>query len=84
MAATNAISCANMAMADFDPLIPLDQVIEAMRQVGNQMAHELRCTGLGGLSTTQASKELEAKLHPELALRGEEGLDQISRRFKVC
>ena len=30
MAASNALSCANMALANYDHLIPLDEVIEAM------------------------------------------------------
>lgn len=34
MAATNAVACANMALADFDPVIPLDEVIQAAKRVG--------------------------------------------------
>jgi len=30
MAASNALCCANMALADFDPVLPLDEVIEAL------------------------------------------------------
>ena len=61
-AASNALSSANMALADYDHLVPLDQVIEAMRQVGELMPRELCCTGLGGLAITPASKMLEKKL----------------------
>lgn len=63
MAATNALSCSNMALADYDHLIPLDEVIETMQQVGNTIPHTLRCTTLGGLSITKTAKELEAKLN---------------------
>jgi len=62
MAASNALSCANMALADFDPLIPLDEVIETAGRVGDQLPRELRCTGLGGLSITPTSKLIEQKL----------------------
>jgi L-serine dehydratase len=62
LAASNAISCANMALAGYDPVIPLDEVIETARRVGNQMPRELRCTALGGLSITPTSKMLEQKL----------------------
>ncbi len=62
MAATNALSCANMSLADYDHLIPLDEVIEAMDLVGKSIPNELRCTALGGLSVTKASKAIEAKL----------------------
>jgi L-serine dehydratase len=55
MAASNALACANMALAGYDPVIPLDEVIEAMDQVGRSLPRELRCTALGGLSTTETS-----------------------------
>jgi L-serine dehydratase len=63
MAASNALACANMALADFDAVIPLDEVIDAMQQVGKSIPYELRCTGLGGLSVTRTSKEIEEKLN---------------------
>lgn len=62
MAASNALACANMALADFDPLIPLDEVIETAQRVAGQMPRELRCTALGGLSITPASLAIEAQL----------------------
>jgi L-serine dehydratase len=62
MAASNALACANMALADFDPLIPLDEVIETAQRVAGQMPRELRCTALGGLSITPASKAIEQRL----------------------
>ena len=62
MAASNAISCANMALSGYNHLIPLDEVIETMQAVGNQIHHTLRCTNLGGLSVTKAAKEIEKML----------------------
>ncbi|MHB8862768.1 MAG: L-serine ammonia-lyase, iron-sulfur-dependent, subunit alpha, partial [Pirellulaceae bacterium] len=62
MAASNALSCANMALAGYDPVIPLDEVIETARRVGDQLPRELRCTALGGLSITPTSQMLERKL----------------------
>ena len=62
MAATNAVACANMALADYNHLIPLDEVIETMKKVGDEIHHTLRCTNLGGLSITKAAKEIEAQL----------------------
>ncbi len=67
MAATNAVSCANMALSDYNHLIPLDEVIETMQKVGNEIHHTLRCTNLGGLSVTAAAKEIEAKLESQSA-----------------
>jgi L-serine dehydratase len=62
MAASNAIACANMALAGYDPVIPLDEVIETARRVGDQLPRELRCTALGGLSITPTSKLIELRL----------------------
>lgn len=62
MAASNALSCANMALADYDHLIPLDEVIETMYEVGKSIPNTLRCTNLGGLSITKTAKEIEGKL----------------------
>ena len=62
MAASNALACANMALADFDPVIPLDEVIETAKRVAGQMPRELRCTALGGLSITPTSKKIELQL----------------------
>jgi L-serine deaminase len=46
LAASNALSCANMALAGYDPVIPFDQVIETAQRVAGQMPRELRCTAL--------------------------------------
>lgn len=62
MAASNALSCANMALAGFDPLIPLDEVIDAAKGVAAMMPREHRCTSLGGLAITPTSLEIERKL----------------------
>ena len=62
MAASNAVSCANMALAGYDPVIPLDEVIHTMDDVGKKIPFELRCTALGGLSITETSRRIEEKL----------------------
>lgn len=62
LAASNAIACANMAMAGYDAVIPLDEVIETMSRVGRSLPMELRCTALGGLSITPTSKIIENRL----------------------
>jgi L-serine dehydratase len=73
MAASNAVSCANMALSGYKYLIPLDEVINTMQVVGNQIHHTLRCTNLGGLSVTKAAKEIEEWLN-----------EQPQSFFKVC
>ena len=60
--AANALCCANMALAGYDHLIPLDEVLDAHRRISQDMPRELRCTALGGLSITPTSKAIEARL----------------------
>lgn len=60
--ASNAIASANIALAGYDHLIPLDEVLDAHREISENMARELRCTALGGLSITPTSKAIEARL----------------------
>jgi L-serine dehydratase len=62
MAAANALSCANMSLAGYDQVIPLDEVIDTAKQVAKQMPREVRCTNLGGLSITPTAIALEKKL----------------------
>jgi L-serine dehydratase len=62
LAASNALACANMALADYDPVIPLDEVIQTMDEVGKMLPSAFRCTALGGLSITKTSKEIERRL----------------------
>lgn len=63
MAASNAVSCANMALAGYDAVIPLDEVIHTMDAVGKRIPCEFRCTALGGLSITKTSRRIEKNLH---------------------
>jgi L-serine dehydratase len=60
--AANAIASSNIALAGYLHLIPLDEVLDAHRQISENMARELRCTALGGLSISKTSKEIEAQL----------------------
>ncbi len=77
MAASTAISCANMALANYDQVIPLDEVIETMKKVGDAIPNTLRCTGLGGLAITKTAKKIEAML-------AEKEEAQNKTFFKVC
>ena len=69
LAATNALGCANMSIAGFDPVVPLDEVIEAMKSVGDELPRTLCCTGLGGLSQTPASKKIFEQLKKNGSLK---------------
>jgi L-serine dehydratase len=62
LAATNALACANMALAGFDQVIPFDEVVDAAKAVAERMPREHRCTALGGLSVTPTSLAIEKRL----------------------
>ncbi len=56
MAASNAYNSYIMAVAGFDPVIPYDEVIDAMKAVGKALPKSLCCTGMGGLAQTPTAK----------------------------
>ncbi|WPC43694.1 L-serine ammonia-lyase, iron-sulfur-dependent, subunit alpha [Clostridium sp. JS66] len=62
MAASNAVSCANMALAGVSEVIPLDEVIDSMYSVGKMLPRELRCTCLGGLADTKTGQNFNKNL----------------------
>ena len=58
----NAAICADMALAGIESVIPLDEVIDSMGQIGRMMAPALRETSQGGLAATQRAAELMKKI----------------------
>ena len=50
--AMDALSAAQMALAGIESRVPPDQVLDAMREVGQSLPHTLRETGTGGLAAT--------------------------------
>ena len=65
MCGLNALASANMALAGFDAVIPLDETIGALDRVGRMLPRELRCTGLEGLTITDTGKRLARRLAGE-------------------
>ena len=53
--AMDALSAAQMALAGIESRVPPDQVLDAMREVGQSLPHTLRETGKGGLAATPFS-----------------------------
>ena len=54
--AVNAVTCSDMAMAGICSFIPVDQVIDAMDEIGRNMPCLYRETSEGGLAATPAGK----------------------------
>jgi L-serine dehydratase len=61
-AAMNALSSATMVCAGFDAVIPLNEVINTVSQVGKLMPTCVKCTGQGGLAITPTSIKLKKSL----------------------
>ncbi len=60
--AVNALAAADMALAGIESRIPVDQVIDAMGEVGMKMDVSLRETSLGGVAVTPAGLAVAEKL----------------------
>ena len=65
LGAVNALTSADMALAGIKSFVPADQVIDAMKEIGDKMHISLKETGHGGLAASQMGKALTAKLHSD-------------------
>ncbi|QIQ20429.1 L-serine ammonia-lyase, iron-sulfur-dependent, subunit alpha [Zophobihabitans entericus] len=59
---SNAALSANMVMWGFNPVIPLDETIHSMYDVGQKLPAAFRCTCQGGLCTTKTGNYLAQSL----------------------
>lgn len=57
----NAILAADMALAGIVSVIPVDEVIKAVKQIGDIMDDRLKETAMGGLATTETGKNMQIK-----------------------
>ena len=60
--AMNAIASADMALAGIESRIPVDEVIDAMGDVGRRLPVEFRETALGGLAVTPTGREISQRV----------------------
>ncbi|MDM7320828.1 MAG: L-serine ammonia-lyase, iron-sulfur-dependent, subunit alpha [Fervidobacterium sp.] len=61
-----AIATAEMALAGIESVIPFDEVVEAMYEVGKSLPESLRETGLGGIAATKTAYEVVEKIRENL------------------
>ena len=61
-AASHALTAANMALAEVGSIIPADEVIEAMTQIGNLLPGSLKETAMGGLAATDTGLKIANEL----------------------
>ena len=62
MGTSLALSMADMARADIKSVIPVDEVIDTMGNVGRSLPDTLRETALGGLAMTPTGQALQRKI----------------------
>ena len=60
--AVNAVAAADMALAGIESRIPVDEVIDAMGEVGRRLPMELRETALGGLAATPTGRAIKERM----------------------
>lgn len=65
-AAAIANSSAQIALADVDSVIPVDEVIEAMGEIGASMETRYKETALGGLAATPTAQRIAKKLFKDI------------------
>jgi L-serine dehydratase len=63
--AVNALSCADMAAAGLKSAIPTDEIIDAMREVGEALPPSLKETGKGGAANTPTGRKIREELMGE-------------------
>ncbi len=62
MGVVNALAAAEMALAGVESVIPADEVILAMKRVGNTLPATLRETAEGGLADTPSGRQIAIRL----------------------
>ncbi len=60
--AVNAVTSAQMAMAEIRSAIPVDEVIDAMRRIGVEMPESVKETAKGGLAASPTALRIKKKL----------------------
>ncbi len=60
--AANAVLCSDMVMAGIESIIPFDEVVTAMRNVGRMMHPDLRETARGGIAATPTAQRIAEKI----------------------
>ena len=67
-AVVEAMVAADMAMAGVRSIIPVDEVIEAMKHIGAALPKSLRETSEGGLAATPTAQAIEQKLYGQKSI----------------
>ena len=69
MCGVNALAAANMALAGFDKVVPLDESIQAIANISSILPFQLKCSLECGLSVGCTSRRLEKELAEKSVLK---------------
>ncbi len=61
----NAIASADLALSGIKSLVPFDEVVQAVDEVGKSMSFRLKETSLGGLAVTKTGEKIKEKFYNE-------------------
>ncbi len=60
-----AMTAADMTLAGVESVIPVDEVIAAMNEIGRALPKSLRETSEAGLAVTPTAKAIEKRVYPD-------------------
>lgn len=60
--AVNAYMSAELALAGITSLVPFDEVVKAMKEVGDAMSPNMKETAMGGVAATPTGKAIEKRI----------------------
>mgnify|MGYP000670974609 CR=1 FL=1 len=60
-----AMTAADMTLAGIESVIPVDEVIAAMNEIGRALPKSLRETSEAGLAVTPTAKAIEKRVYPD-------------------
>ena len=69
--AVNAVAAADMAIAGIESVIPADEVIDAMKSIGDMMPASLKETSRGGLAATPTGEKIAGQFYSKNRADGE-------------
>lgn len=80
--AVTALAAADMALAGVRSVIPSDEVVQVMLEVGSSMPEKHRETAKGGLAQTPTGKEIMNRLYGKKTKQSKESADVVRDKEK--
>jgi L-serine dehydratase len=63
MGVANAFASADLALSGITSVIPLDEVVKAMKEVGRALPYELKETAKGGVAASNTAREIKQRMN---------------------